>query len=169
MRLALTANEPACAIATPLAAELYGASVLRANVEDDPSNMTRFVWLAGEPALLGDEAPGGAGDTADHGGAGWAAAPEGAWKTSIVFSGDGDGAPGWLLDCLAEFARRGVNLTRIESRPAKRRLGHYLFLIDAGGSADIPGQTADAVAALAGHCEQVRILGSYHTAPAPGT
>lgn len=152
VRLALAGDEPACAIATPLAAELYGASVLRENVEDDPSNMTRFVWLAGG----GQEA------------AGERYAPDGGWKTSIVFSGDGDSTPGWLLDCLAEFARRGVNLTRIESRPAKRRLGHYLFLIDAAGRADVAGHTADAVTALAGHCEQVRVLGSYPAAPAPG-
>ena len=156
VRLSLVASDRTCAIATPLAAELYGAQVLRENVEDDPSNMTRFVWLAGAPITEGVAATGEAAD----GGT--------AWKTSLVFSGDGDGAPGWLLDCLAEFARRDVNLTRIESRPAKRRLGHYLFLIDAAGRADVPGPAADAVTALAGHCEQVRVLGSYRAAPAPG-
>lgn len=171
VRLALTADEPTCAIATPLAAELYGAAVLRENVEDDRSNMTRFVWLAGRDAA-GDRTAGAdmrtpadepAGDDAP------AAAGAGSWKTSLVFSGDGDGAPGWLLDCLAEFAQRDVNLTRIESRPAKARLGHYLFLVDASGRADVPGPAADAVTALAGHCEQVRVLGCYRTAPAPGT
>ena len=158
VRLSLAASDPTCAIATPLAAELYGAQVLRENVEDDPSNMTRFVWLAGAPATDRPAATGGPVDGNDGA----------AWKTSLVFSGDGDGAPGWLLDCLAEFARRGVNLTRIESRPAKRRLGHYLFLIDAAGRADVAGPAAEAVTALAGHCEQVRVLGSYRAAPAPG-
>ncbi len=149
VRAALASSEPACALATTLAASLYGGAVLREGVEDDDLNMTRFVWLAGDE-------PG--------------PAPQqnaGAWKTSVVFSGDGDGTPGWLVGCLAEFAARGVNLSRIESRPEKRRLGHYLFLVDVAGRADEPGPSADAVEALTGHCEHVRVLGSYPAAGSP--
>jgi prephenate dehydratase len=87
----------------------------------------------------------------------------GAWKTSVVFAGAGDRAPGWLVRCLSEFAFRGVNLTRIESRPRKGRLGHYLFHIDMDGRAEDP-PVADAIAALGGHCEEVRLLGSYPAA-----
>lgn len=135
---------PAAAIGTALAAELYGATVLREGIEDDASNVTRFVWLGREA----DPAP----------------VPDGAvWKTSVVFSGDGDGAPGWLVRCLSEFAFRGVNLTKIESRPARHRLGHYLFHLDMDGStADAP--VADAVDALRVHGAHVRVLGSYPAA-----
>ena len=86
--------------------------VLREGVEDEPDNATRFVWLARD------------GDAPARG------AREGAWKTSVVFAGAGDGSPGWLVRCLSEFAFRGVNLTKIESRPREGRLGHYLFLVD---------------------------------------
>jgi len=135
---------PAAAIGTALAAELYGATVLAEGVEDDTSNVTRFVWLAGEddPAPAGDDV---------------------AWKTSVVFSGDGDGAPGWLVRCLSEFAFRGVNLTKIESRPARHRLGHYLFHLDMDGAMADPA-VAEAVGALRVHGAHVRVLGSYPAA-----
>ena len=81
------------------------------------------------------------------------------WKTSLVFWGAGDDAPGWLVRCLSEFAFRGVNLTKIESRPRKRGLGHYLFFADLEGRVD-DAPVAEAVEACA-HCEQVRVLGSY--------
>ena len=110
---------------------------------DEPANATRFVWLARE------------GDSLDDG------AANDDWKSSVVFSGDGDGSPGWLVRCLSEFAFRGVNLTRIESRPARRRLGHYVFLLDLAGRADQPGPAADAIAGLSAHCEELRVLGSY--------
>ena len=86
------------------------------------------------------------------------------WKSSVFFSGEGDGTPGWLLRCLAEFAERDVNLSRIESRPAKRRLGHYVFLVDVAGRGDEPGPAADAISALGEHCEEVRLLGAYPAA-----
>jgi prephenate dehydratase len=131
------------ALGTPLAGELYGAVTIAEDLGDEPANATRFVWLAREGDTLGD----GEGN-AD-------------WKSSVVFSGDGDGSPGWLVRCLSEFAFRGVNLTRIESRPARRRLGHYVFLLDLTGRADQPGAAADAVAGLSAHCEELRVLGSY--------
>ena len=67
------------------------------------------------------------------------------------------------MDCLSEIASRSINLTRIESRPLKRRLGHYLFLADLQGHEDDP-QVAEAIARLHGHCEVVRVLGSYPSA-----
>jgi prephenate dehydratase len=86
-----------------------------------------------------------------------------AWKTSVVFAGAGDRSPGWLVRCLSEFAFRGVNLTRIESRPRKGPLGHYVFHLDMEGRAgDAP--VADAIAGLRAHCEEVRMLGSYPAA-----
>ena len=85
------------------------------------------------------------------------------WKTSVVFAGAGDAQPGWLVRCLSEFAFRGVNLTKIESRPRRARLGHYLFHVDMEGRAD-EGAAADAVAALHAHCEEVRLLGTYPAA-----
>ena len=81
----------------------------------------------------------------------------------MLFAGAGDQSPGWLVRCLSEFAFRGVNLTRIESRPRKGRLGHYLFLVDLDGRAE-DAAVADAVAALRAHCEEVRVLGSYPAA-----
>jgi prephenate dehydratase len=138
-------DAPWAALAPRSAAALYGCTVLRDGVDDEPDNATRFVWLAraGTPPV----APAGA-------------AP---WKTSVVFAGAGDQSPGWLVRCLSEFAFRGVNLTRIESRPRKGRLGHYLFHVDMEGRAE-EAAVAEAIAALGGHCEEVRLLGSYPAA-----
>jgi prephenate dehydratase len=111
-------------------------------VEDVADNETRFYWLA----------PRGTGSAGD-----------GPWKTSIVFWGAGAGGPGWLVRCLAEFAQRGVNLSRIESRPRKERLGSYLFWADLDGHLrDEP--VAAALAGLRTHCDDVRVLGSYPAA-----
>jgi prephenate dehydratase len=137
--------EPWAALGTRLAAELYGGHVLRDRVDDEPDNETRFVWLA----RAGSPPPRDGGAVA--------------WKTSVVFAGAGDASPGWLVRCLSEFAFRGVNLTKIESRPRRGRLGHYLFLVDLEGRAD-QGPVAEAVAGLHGHCEEVRVLGTYPAA-----
>lgn len=139
VRLVTGSAEPLAALAGPLSAERYGAHVLVRDAGDSEGNLTRFVWLG-----LGGEVDGGGGR-----------------KTAIVFSGPGDDSPGWLVSCLSEFSSRGVNLTRIESRPSRLELGHYLFLIDVEGAADAPGTTSDAIEALSGHCRQMRILGSY--------
>jgi prephenate dehydratase len=138
-------DAPWAALGPRSAAGLYGCRVLREGVDDDPDNATRFVWLA--PA--GTPAGGAAGG--------------GAWKTSVVFAGADDRSPGWLVRCLSEFAFRGVNLTRIESRPRKGPLGHYVFHIDMEGrAADAP--VAEAIEGLRAQCEQVRLLGSYPAA-----
>jgi len=133
-------EEPAAALGTPLAARLYGATVLRDAVGDGHENVTRFVWLAREA----QDAPG------PH-------------KTSVVWWGGGDETPGWLVRCLSEFAFRGINLTRIESRPRRLGLGHYMFFADLDGAiADPP--VAEAVEALRGQAESVKVLGSYPAA-----
>ena len=130
------------ALGTRSAAELYGCEVLRADVEDDPGNETRFVWLARQ------------GDTPSPG--------PGPWKTSIVFWGPGAEAPGWLVRCLSELAFRGVNLTRIESRP-RQGLGRYMFFVDLEGR-DSEAPVAAALAAIEAQVARLRVLGSYPAA-----
>jgi prephenate dehydratase len=134
------ATRPSAALGSRLAAELYGGEVIAADVEDHPDNVTRFVWLV--PAAE-------------------AAEPDGAQaKTTIVFWGAGDEAPGWLVDVLGELSSRDVNLTRIESRPRRIRLGHYMFVADLDGAAS-RSPVSDALEALRSHVEEVRVLGSY--------
>ncbi len=101
--------------------------------------MTRFVWIAPE----GTEPQG-----------------SGPWRTTLVFSELGEDKPGALVDALGVFSERGVNLTRIESRPRRSGLGRYLFFVDCEGSLD-EADVAGAVEALRDHAESVRILGSY--------
>jgi prephenate dehydratase len=130
---------PEVALGSRLAAELYGCRVLVADVEDHPDNATRFVWLA--PAEDSGEALA-------------------ATKTSVVFWGGGDQAPGWLVDALRELSDRGVNLTRIESRPRRMALGHYMFFADLEGAAG-EAPVSEALAGLRGRVEELRVLGSY--------
>lgn len=145
VRTIAASAEPWAALGPRSAAERYDCRVLREGVDDDPDNATRFVWLgrAGAEPVGADDAAG--------------------WKTSVVFAGAGDLQPGWLVRCLSEFAFRGVNLTKIESRPRRGRLGHYLFHVDMDGRAD-EKTVADALQALHAHCEVVRLLGSYPAA-----
>jgi prephenate dehydratase len=146
VRLVADHDGPWAALANRLAAERYGCRVLRAGVEDVAGNETRFVWLARVGTAA--EAP-------------WDAEPPlGPWKTAIVFWGVGADAPGWLVACLSEFASRQVNLTRIESRPRKQGLGHYMFFLDLEGR-DTEPHVADALAGLRDYVEVVRVLGSF--------
>jgi prephenate dehydratase len=154
VRTVAGSSAPDAALGPCAAAELYGCVILSEGVEDDPENVTRFVWLA-----RGDEAGPravAAGGTAARDDPGVAAVG----KTALVFWGQGSNSPGWLVACLAEFADRGVNLTRIESRPLRRGLGNYLFLLELDGAAAAP-PVADAIARLRGHADVVRVLGSY--------
>jgi prephenate dehydratase len=135
---------PAAALGTRAAAERYGCEVLRAEVDDAAGNETRFVWLARRDAAL---------DAAGHG----------PWKTAIVFWGVGAESPGWLVRCLSELADRGINMTRIESRPRKQDLGRYMFFLDLEGR-DTDGPVAEALEALRAHVEHLRVLGSFPAA-----
>ncbi|MGZ5340022.1 MAG: prephenate dehydratase [Solirubrobacterales bacterium] len=132
-------DEPWAALGAAGAAELYGCSILRQGVEDEPENVTRFVWLA----PVGTEAGG-----------------DGPWRTSLVFAELGADHPGALVEALAEFSDREVNLTRIESRPLRRGLGRYMFFIDLEGAAT-DRSVSEAIEGLRSKAESVRILGSY--------
>ncbi len=151
VRLVADHEGPWAALGTRAAAERYGCRVLMAGVEDVPDNETRFVWLgpAGAP-------PGGPASDATI--------AAGSWKTAIVFWGVGSEAPGWLVACLSEFARRGVNLTRIESRPRKQGLGRYMFFIDLEGR-DIEPHVAASLEQMREHVEVLRVLGTFPAAP----
>jgi len=132
------------AIAPRMAAQLYGLEVLVSTIEDHPDNQTRFVALArsGIPA------------------------PSGHDKTSIVCFQRED-RPGSLHAILSEFSARNINLTKLESRPTKRGLGDYCFLIDLEGHIG-DEVVADCLRVL--HAEQagVKFLGSYPAAGAHG-
>jgi prephenate dehydratase len=144
-------SSPWAAIGTRLAAEIYGARVLREGVEDHSENATRFVWLARD-GHAGSKLP----LREDH-------PPSGRRKTSLVFWGEGAQRAGWLVCCLDEFARRDINLTKIESRPQRERLGRYMFFLDLDGSTE-EDAVSEGIEGLAGHCEQVRVMGSYPAA-----
>jgi prephenate dehydratase len=144
VRTVAESSEPWVALGSRLSGELYGCTVLEADVEDHPDNTTRFVWLA--PA---GEAPVPSGGSRA--------------KTSIVFWGVGDESPGWLVSVLAELSERGINLTKIESRPQRVRLGHYMFFADLEGAAEDP-TVSEALYALRGRVETLRVLGSYPAA-----
>jgi prephenate dehydratase len=138
--------QPLAALGAESAAQLYGAAVLRHGVEDEPDNITRFVWVAPE---------------------GTQPAGSGPWRTSLVFSELGEDHPGALVDALQVFSDRAVNLTRIESRPLRRGLGRYQFFLDVeGASAEDP--LASAIEALRSKAESVRVLGSWPIAAPPG-
>lgn len=149
--VAVAAGQFDAAVTAPVAAAHYPLAVLAGDVADVPDAATRFLLLR-RPGALPD--------------------PTGADRTSLVaITADRTGA---LADLLVELAERGINLTRIESRPTKGRLGEYRFYFDVDGHI-AEARLGDAVAALRRRCTSVRFLGSYPkadgrpTAPAPGT
>lgn len=143
VRIVAGSTAPLAAVGPAAAAETYGAVILEEHLEDLAGNATRFWWVGR-----------GASDRSDG--------ADADWKTSLVFGGDGDGEPGWLLRTLAVFADRGLNLTRIESRPSREHLGHYVFLIDVAGHAR-SGELAQALAELEARGSELRVLGSYRS------
>ncbi|HYQ78931.1 MAG TPA: prephenate dehydratase [Solirubrobacterales bacterium] len=139
VRMVSESARPWAALGARAAAALYGCELLVEGVEDSDDNVTRFVWIAPQ-------------GTAPEG--------EGPWRTSLVFSEVGADHPGALVDCLGEFSARGINLTRIESRPLRQGLGRYMFFCDLEGREDDPA-VSEAIAALRTKAASVRILGSY--------
>jgi len=138
---AVAAGEADAAVAAPLAAEKYRLDVLADDIADTPGAVTRFV-------LVGPPGPPPPATGADR-------------STFVAFIADDH--PGALLEILTELAVRGVNLTRIESRPTGVGLGRYCFSMDAEGHIG-QARVAEALAALRRICADVRFLGSYPTA-----
>lgn len=132
------AGEPWAAIGTALAAQKHGCVVLEESIEDHDDNETRFIFLARVRERQDLPEP---------------------YKTSVVCRILKD-QPGALLLILQEFAHRYINLTKIESRPSKRGLGDYIFLIDLEGKVDDP-QVSDALRCLTCKLLEVKVLGSY--------
>jgi prephenate dehydratase len=128
----------AAAIASSIAADRYGATILKRGIEDDPCNFTRFFLLKKKPnkaRLAGGE-----------------------WKTSLVFTTAN--TAGSLFRSLSAFALRDISLTKIESRPLRGKPWEYLFYLDFVGHSEEPK-----VQKALGHLEELasffRILGSY--------
>lgn len=131
-------------IAPALAAELYGLEVLSSDVEDHGGNQTRFVLMAKEgiPPATGHD------------------------RTTLACFQRSD-KPGSLLAILEQFAARSINLTRLESRPTREKLGHYYFVVD------LEGHVADEIVAdclrnLHAELPSVKFLGSYPAAGEAG-
>ena len=133
----------AAAIASSVAAGIYGAKILKRSIEDDRQNYTRFFLLRrpGQVPPLPREAPG-----------------KRKWKTSLVFTTHN--VPGALFRSLSAFALRDVNLTKIESRPLRGKPWEYLFYVDLIGRIDEP-RLKNALGHLAELADFLRVLGCY--------
>ena len=140
VRMVSEPGGPDAALGSALAAELYGCHVLAADVEDRDDNLTRFVWLAPTADSATEVLPGS--------------------KTSVVFWGFNDASPGALVAVLSELSDRSINLTRIESRPRRVRLGHFMFFADLDGHAE-EAHVDEALRALRERVHTLRLLGSY--------
>jgi len=123
------------AIANEKAAEIYGMKILARNISNSPDNYTRFVVISKKDA-----------------------APSGNDKTSIIFSVKH--APGALYEALGVFAKRGINLTKIESRPTRKKPWEYIFYLDFEGHRIEP-RCIDALKELLNKTLFVKVLGSY--------
>jgi len=135
----LAAEDPeSCAIAGEAAAELYDLNVLAANIEDDPNNTTRFLVIAHHDA-----------------------GPSGSDKTSLVCSAPN--RPGAMHSLLEPLARHGVDMTKLQSRPARGGLWEYVFYVDVDGHRE-DTEVAAALKELNERAAFVKVLGSYPVA-----
>ncbi len=123
------------AIASELAAETYGLEILSRHMEDEDFNFTRFFVLGTTPPPRGERS-----------------------KTSIILTTRH--VPGALYEAMGELARRGINLTKIESRPRRNRPWHYLFYIDFEGHED-DSDVQQALLGILKHASFLKVLGSY--------
>lgn len=128
-------DESVAAIASHAAAIQYNLQVVKAKIEDNPHNFTRFL-------VIGKKTP----------------EKSGADKTSIMFSVKDEA--GILYRMLEPFSKREINLAKIESRPMKQKAWEYIFFLDLIGHVDDPEISA-AIEELRGHCHFLKILGSY--------
>jgi chorismate mutase / prephenate dehydratase len=128
-------EQNAGAIGSVLAAQLYGLNIVCENIEDTARNITRFFVIGRKSAkTTGDD------------------------KTSVVFTTKDE--PGALVDVLAAFRERGVNMSFIQSRPSKKRNWEYYFFGDLKGHQDTPA-LQQALKDAAAHCLRLNVLGSY--------
>lgn len=130
------AEDPqAAGIASEYAAELYGLKILKRNIEDNPNNMTRFLILSRKET-----------------------APSGRDKTSILFSVRDE--VGVLYRMLEPFYQQHINLTKIESRPIKKKAWQYIFFLDMDGHFQ-DKKISSAIRSLEKRCHFLKVLGSY--------
>ncbi len=128
-------DESVAAISGEVAATLYGLKTVKQKIEDNPNNFTRFL-------VIGRNIP----------------APSAQDKTSVMFSVKDE--PGILYSMLKPFSNRGINLSKIESRPMKKKAWEYVFFLDMDGHVQDP-EVAEAIEELRGCCQELRVLGSY--------
>ncbi len=133
----------AAAIASTIAADVYGGHILKRSIEDDRRNFTRFFLLRKPKARLAIEPE---------------PVPLREFKTSIAFTTRN--IPGVLFKALSAFALRDLNLTKIESRPLRGKPWEYLFYVDLIGSTGDPALER-AIAQLSEIADLLRVLGSY--------
>ncbi len=131
----VSSDDSAAAIASDMAAELYGLVIVEPNIEDQPDNTTRFLVIGSQAAL-----------------------PSGDDKTSLLISVNNK--PGALYKMLQPIAQHKISMTRIESRPSRQAMWEYVFYIDVDGHRD-DAAVAAALAALENEAFAVKVLGSY--------